>query len=48
MNPYTQKDSFKTGTKVFDWEIPEEWDVIDAFIEHSSGNKFADFNDYPK
>ncbi len=34
---------FKTGEKVFDWEIPEEWIIRDGFIMHESGKKFADF-----
>jgi Uncharacterized protein conserved in bacteria with an aminopeptidase-like domain len=34
---------FKSGTKVFDWKIPDEWSVKDAFIQHSSGKKFAEF-----
>ena len=34
---------FKTGKKVFDWEIPQEWSVKDAYIEHESGSRFAEF-----
>ena len=34
---------FKTGEKVFDWEIPEEWTINDSYIEHESGQKFAEF-----
>ena len=33
----------KSGTKVFDWEIPKEWNIKDAYIQHESGKKFADF-----
>ena len=25
---------FKTGSKVFDWEIPKEWNIKDAYFEH--------------
>ena len=25
-----------TGQKVFDWEIPEEWIIRDAYVEHES------------
>ena len=34
----------KSGTKVFDWEIPDEWNIYDAYIEHESGKKFAEFS----
>ena len=35
--------SFKSGAKVFDWVVPEEWNVEQAFIEDSNGNKVIDF-----
>lgn len=34
---------FKSRSKVFDWTIPDEWSVKDAYIQHSSGKKFAQF-----
>ena len=35
---------FKTGTKVLDWEIPKEWNIKDAYIEHlESGKRYAEF-----
>lgn len=37
---------FKTGKKVFDWVIPYEWNVKDAYIEHlESGERFAEFQE---
>jgi aminopeptidase-like protein len=36
--------SFKSGSKVFDWEIPDEWNIYDAYIEHESGKRFAEFS----
>ena len=32
-----------SGTKVFDWEIPEEWNITDAWIKNSKGEKIVDF-----
>ena len=32
-----------TGTKVFDWIIPKEWNIRDAFVKDSKGNKVIDF-----
>lgn len=32
-----------TGTKVFDWTIPKEWNIKDAYIKNSKGEKIIDF-----
>jgi len=32
-----------TGTKVFDWEVPKEWNILDAYIKNSKGEKIVDF-----
>lgn len=32
-----------TGTKVFDWTIPKEWVIREAYIENSKGEKIIDF-----
>ena len=32
-----------TGTKVFDWTIPQEWNIRDAYIKNSQGEKVVDF-----
>jgi aminopeptidase-like protein len=34
-----------TGTAVFDWEIPKEWNIRDAYIKTASGEKVVDFRD---
>ena len=33
-----------TGTSCFDWVIPEEWNITEAWIMTPDGNKIADFS----
>jgi len=44
INPELKRISFKTGEKVFDWEIPKQWNIKDAYIEHENGNRYAEFS----
>ncbi len=37
-----KKHVFKTGAKVFDWTVPKEWSVNEAYFIDPSGNKHAD------
>ena len=37
--------AYASGSQVFDWEIPDEWNIYDAYIEHESGARFAQFSD---
>jgi aminopeptidase-like protein len=32
-----------TGTAVFDWTIPREWNIRDAYIKSERGEKIVDF-----
>ena len=35
----------ETGTRCFDWEVPEEWEVNEAYILNSAGKKIVDFKE---
>jgi aminopeptidase-like protein len=34
---------FKSGKKVFDWVIPHEWHIKDAYIKNDNGDRIIDF-----
>lgn len=35
------KIKFKSGESVFDWEIPQEWNINEAYIEDPKGSQFC-------
>jgi aminopeptidase-like protein len=32
-----------SGTPAFDWTVPKEWNIRDAYVKNSNGEKIADF-----
>lgn len=38
-----QVHEIPTNTQVFDWTIPKEWNITDAYIADSKGNRVVDF-----
>jgi len=32
-----------TGTRVFDWTVPKEWNIRDAYVKNSGGERVIDF-----
>ncbi len=33
-----------SGTQVFDWTVPKEWNIKDAYVKNSKGEKVIDFH----
>ena len=43
--PDLQIKEVKSGTKAFDWKVPDEWNIKDAWVKNSAGEKIVDFKE---
>ena len=43
--PELKIKKIRSGTKVFDWNIPAEWNIFDAYILDKNNNKIIDFKE---
>lgn len=41
-----QLQEVPSGSQVFDWEVPLEWNVEDAYVKDSDGRKVVDFREH--
>ena len=41
--PNFRINKVKTGTNIFDWVIPKEWSIKQAYIEEVNGKKIVDY-----
>ena len=39
-----KKVNYKTGEKCFDWDIPSEWNVNEAYVIDPDGKRILDFS----
>jgi len=44
--PGLEIHSVPSGTKAFDWTVPDEWNIREAYIADESGRKLVDFKNH--
>ena len=45
INKNFKKYKIRTNTRVYDWKIPYEWNISEAYIEEVGGEKICDFKE---
>ena len=43
--PKLKIHKIKSGTKIYDWKIPDEWNIADAYVKDKYGKKIIDFKE---
>ena len=43
--PNAEVKSVASGSKVFDWEIPDEWNIFAGYVLNANGKKIIDFEE---
>ena len=43
--PELKIKKIRSGTKVFDWNIPKEWNIFDAYVLDKNNNKIINFKE---
>ena len=44
--PEMQIHEVPSGTKCFDWSVPQEWQISEAYIEDAAGRRVVDFKNH--
>lgn len=44
--PGLQRHEVPTGYQAFDWEVPNEWNIRDAYVADEAGNRLIDFKSH--
>ncbi|KZR73699.1 DUF4910 domain-containing protein [Prochlorococcus marinus] len=44
-NPNLKVKSIKSGRKIFDWRVPQEWNIKDGWVKNMDGEKLISFKE---